>query len=168
MKTNASLLLAGALLLLGSCHAQNDKNNDPAPANKSLAIHNDSTRRPDVRYKVNKQLDAKGNVIRYDSTYSYVYSGPVNGQLNTINDSLFGQLNSFFGIQYPGFFNGGSNNLFYQDSLFKPDFFNDDHFLKGLELQRQYFEQLYKQMESMKSGQWREPYPKGYPKKNEI
>ena len=42
--------------------------------------------KPDVKIKVNKEFDNKGNVTRYDSTYSYSWSG--NGQPPADADSI--------------------------------------------------------------------------------
>lgn len=60
--------------------------------------------KPDVKIKVNKQFDDKGNVTRYDSTYSYSWSG--NGQMPTDVDSILRGFNKNF------FFRSNSDSLF--------------------------------------------------------
>ncbi|HNV95003.1 MAG TPA: hypothetical protein PKG63_00910 [Bacteroidales bacterium] len=63
------------LLMLTSCSFA-QKQDDPSPKNQ-----------PNVHIDVKRQLDENGNVIRYDSTYSWSWS---NADGN-INDSLFSQ-----------------------------------------------------------------------------
>lgn len=46
---------------------------------------------PDVRVKVQKEYDDKGNILRYDSSYSYSWSG--DGQLPADLDSILKQFN---------------------------------------------------------------------------
>jgi hypothetical protein len=59
----------------------------------------DSAPRPDIRYKVDKRYDSKGNVIRYDSTYTWSYSSDGN----TMSDSIAGRLFRFEDSVFPFF-----------------------------------------------------------------
>ena len=73
MKT---IVMALAVVLsLSSCNAQEKEQMD-----KSL-ISKTENEKPDPRgtWKVNKTLDENGNLIRYDSTYTYSY-GTIDGQ----------------------------------------------------------------------------------------
>ena len=91
--------------------------------------------KPDVKYKVNKEYDDKGNVIRYDSTYSYSWSE--NGQNPQNIDSLLKNFNQQF------FFSFGNDSTFdhmksmwpfSSDSIFShfPNFDNQfDEFFNG-------------------------------------
>lgn len=58
-----------------------------------------SKAQPDVRVKVQKEYDDQGNITRYDSTYSYSWSG--DGETPCDIDSLFKGFNRGFGFS-PG------------------------------------------------------------------
>jgi hypothetical protein len=78
--------------------------------------------KPKINIKVNKQYDDKGNVIGYDSTYSYSYSDSLNKLKH--DTSIFHS----FGFPH-GQFPGNFNNQFNPDSLLKNDpFFNGSGF----------------------------------------
>ena len=51
-----------SLLLLSGCYGQTEKNKE---------TFKKDTIRPKVDYKVNKEYDEKGNLIKNDSTYTY-------------------------------------------------------------------------------------------------
>lgn len=89
MKTKSFLtvLMLLALSVAGS-YAQNGK--------KELKAQPDSVSvtKPQTNIKVNKEFDKDGNLIRYDSTYSYYYSG--DGSDFIINDSILGDFKSYF------------------------------------------------------------------------
>lgn len=82
---------------------------------------------PEERYDVHTEVDENGNIIRYDSTYSYSYSGP-GEEINI--DSLLKNMPHNFSFDF-------DDDLFFHDSF--PDFsrhfdhdfnfyFNDEYF----------------------------------------
>ena len=76
--------------------------------------------KPEVKIKVNKELDNNGNIIRYDSTYSWSWSseGYTQKYQGNFNDSLE---TDFFRPFEKKFFSGDNNfdRLgFFSDSLF--------------------------------------------------
>jgi len=86
------------------------------------------TTEPDVDISVNKEYDENGNIIRYDSTYSYSYSGGSYAEFDSIMKSMMpGQLHGFndpffsddFMSGFPSPFGGDPffNNFFLTDSL---------------------------------------------------
>ncbi len=90
--------------------------------------------KPDVRYKVDKEYDPQGNLIRYDSAYSYSYNG------SAINDSMF----NLFKMDFPDPFNGrfferpitglNPDTLFFdRPQNFDPFLNHDQHFRRMLE-----------------------------------
>lgn len=116
------------MLLLFSCSAQeNPKDKD------SKAIV------PKENVQVNKEYDEFGNLIKFDSIYSYSYSS--NGK---INDSLFLKIqeqfskNRFFSDTF-------KNDFFAQDSTF----FQNDFFSKGFMNHNQQINQMMKRMDSL-------------------
>ena len=86
--------------------AQESKGNKPA--------------KPDVKIKVNKEYDEKGNVTRYDSTYSYSWSG--NGQFPSNIDSVFRGFNH--GFEFGGNIDSMLNHMGFNWSLNGRDFFD--------------------------------------------
>lgn len=93
---------------------------------------------PHKQIKVQKETDENGNIIRYDSTWFYSYSGS-GDEINL--DSLFGNFNRNFSLDfdYGIFFNnpfpGIQGHLFPQSNLFfDGNFFNTDSLLKEQEL----------------------------------
>jgi len=121
----------------------------------------DSTLNPKVDVKVNKKFDEKGNLIQYDSTYSYFYSSPGFKENGMNRDSVFNDFKMRFQNDYRGLLDDNINSTFFTDSLFKYDFFNDDYFSKRFELNRERFEDAFRQLDSVKSEMLKRSYPKG-------
>lgn len=166
MKTKAFLLLLLPMIAISGCNGQTKK--DQSLLKEGELITDDSLNKPQVKVNVNKQYDDKGNVIRFDSTYSYFYSFPSGKSMNLDNDSVYSHFRSYFHKTYPDFLNPQFDNIFYNDSLFKYDFFNNDYFLKRFELNRKMFDNMYKQMDSLKWDFLQHNYPNGYSKKKTI
>ena len=143
MKT-ISVVLMGTLLLInmGSCNGQSKKNSDPTfEDNLSLV---DTLHKPKIKVKVNKEFDSNGNLMRYDSTYSYVYKG---GNI-AIHDSLF-PFNSFFDMHSKDLFND-KIDFFMNDSILYKNFFEDSFFKKQNELNKLLFDGFYPKIDSLK------------------
>ena len=83
---------------------------------------------PKGSWKVDKEFDENGNLIRYDSIYSWSSNGNFNNFSSLDKDSLIQSFKSRFFSNYSGFENQGFDNVFSQDSLFSKHFFNDDFF----------------------------------------
>ena len=118
------------------------------------------TTQPKINIQVNKKYDAKGNLVQYDSTYSYVYSR--EGKMQRINaDSLY---NRFYSVLRPKIDDIISNNMkhiFFNDTLYKYDFYNSDYFGKRFELNETRFRDLFRQMDSVKAYMLLHEYPDG-------
>lgn len=74
--------------------------------------------KPEIRWDVNREFDENGNILRYDSTYTYYWKSPGMDDFNY--DSLFFNFPSFF-------WKGPYGNHFDFDSLFSEyhEFFPD-------------------------------------------
>lgn len=155
------------LVFLG-CNGQTKKENESLLSfrNKDTETIEDTLNKPKVSVKVNKQYDDKGNLIKYDSTYSYIYSTPGGRKLQLPNDTLYNRFRSYFDGKYPDFFSPQFDDIFLNDSLFKYDFFNKDYFMQRFKLNRQMFERMYRQMDSLKGDFMERNYPDGYQQKN--
>jgi hypothetical protein len=166
MKTLKLMLLSFLFVVFFGCNAQTQKGSaQQGDKNSSKAAVNDSLNKPRIDVKVNKQYDDKGHIIKFDSTYSYYYSSP-KGSSRLANDSVFSSFRSFFEKSYPNLMDRNSNSIFFNDSLFKYDFFNDDYFQKRFELNQKMFGNMYRQMDSIKRDYLYRNYPNGYQKKN--
>lgn len=124
--------------------------------------------KPEIKVYVNKQRDSKGNIIKYDSTYSYFYSVPSGRTTDIENDTIYKQFKSFLNKSYPNFLIPQQERIFNSDSLFKYDFFNDDYFQKRYEMNQRLFENMFKQMDSIKSNYLFKNYPNGQQRKKTI
>ena len=134
----------GIVLLLLICSCSSEKINGQQEIKDSL-----TTNEPQTKIIVNKEYDENGNLIKFDSTYSYYYS-------NIENDSTFGDssyslfqedfFNSFPSIQKPFL-----NDMFFEDSLLTYDFYKDDFFSNRFRFNRQRFDKLFEEMDSLKN-----------------
>jgi hypothetical protein len=143
--------------LVGGCNGQKNQNEKSA---KQLAL-TDTTYRPKVDVRVNKKYDDKGNLIQYDSTYSYYYSSPGMFENSISSDSLFSNFKIQMRNDYKGLLDDNMNSIFFNDSLFKYDFYNNDYFSKRFKLNMLKFENMFREMDSLKMDRFREAYPSG-------
>jgi len=99
--------------------------------------------------KVVLKYDENGNLIRYDSSYSYYYSNIENDTL--LRDSIFDQFRFHFNQKY--FFSEEPffNDLFFQDSLLKFDFYKNDFFSNRFRSNMEHIDRLFNEMDSIKN-----------------
>ncbi|RMG76942.1 MAG: hypothetical protein D6707_11720 [Bacteroidetes bacterium] len=109
---------------------------------------NAQQKEPDIRINVNKKYDENGNLIEYDSTYTYFYSNANVSE--TEIDSIMQQFMNYFNFTYPSIIQNHFNTLFFNDSLMN-DFFYDDFFEQRFLLNDQYFRQMMQEMDSIKN-----------------
>jgi hypothetical protein len=146
--------------LMGACSEKKAK----SETQLAQLITPDTTLKPKADIRVNKKFDDKGNLIQYDSTYSYFYSSP--GFKNSISsDSVFGNFKLPLRNDYKDLLDENMNSLFFNESLFKYDFYNNDYFLKRYELNMQQFENMFRHMDSIKTDMFYRRYPEGTIKK---
>lgn len=130
------------LLLIAGCTTE--KINGQQKNEDSLIVN-----KPQTKIIVNKEYDEFGNLVKFDSSYSYFYSNMGND--STFSDSSFSRFqekffNSFPNIQKPFF-----NDMFFEDSLLNYDFYKDDFFSKRFRLNRQQFDGMFEKMDSIKN-----------------
>ena len=161
MKTLAIILFS--LLIIGC---------DNPAAQKTAKRHDkqttDSTRdavNPKTSVTVNKKYDDKGNLLRYDSTYSYYYKSP-GGTRSIGADTLYSHFRKYYNLNYDSLFNQRFGDIFFNDTLYKYDFMEPDYFSKRFELNESYMRNLLRQMDSIKTGFLNRDYPQGQIKKN--
>lgn len=117
MKTHVLLFAMGLLSI--SCNSQiNDTKDRPIEA-----IKNNIVKEPKGEWKVDKEFDEKGNLIRYDSIYSWSSQDNYNNLPLPQRDSLIQSFKSRFFTDFSEFENQGL-----KDSLVSKHFFNNNFF----------------------------------------
>jgi len=122
MKKYVLLFMIG--LLSVSCNGQ--KNDTKSAETKE--IEGKIVEQPKGSWRVDKEFDDNGNLIRYDSIYSWSSNGNLENLSNVDKDSLLQSFKSRFFTDFSGFENQGFEDIFSKDSLFSKRFFNDDFF----------------------------------------
>ena len=122
MKKYISLVMIGLLSL--SCYSQNNDIKNTESKDRDEKIIKD----PNATWKVDKEFDENGNLIRYDSIYSWSSDDKYNNLSLSARDSLIQSFKSRFFTDFSGFENQGFEDIFSKDSLFSNHFFNDDFF----------------------------------------
>jgi len=120
----------------------------------------DSTVNPKVDVKVNKKFDEKGNLVQYDSTYSYFYSSPGFEKNGMSSDGVIDDLEMRLHHDFKGLLDDNLTSGILTDSLLK-DFYNDDYFSKRFKFNRERLDNALRQMESIKSDLLKQPDPRG-------
>lgn len=83
---------------------------------------------PKGSWKVDKEFDDDGNLIRYDSIYSWSSNGKLDNLSTVDKDSLLQSFKLRFFKNFSDFENNGFDDVFSKDSLFSKHYFNDDFF----------------------------------------
>ncbi|MDV7187088.1 hypothetical protein R3X25_07325 [Lutibacter sp. TH_r2] len=122
MKKYILLFMVG--LLSVSCSGQNKEARKIAPKESEETI----AEQPRGTWKVDKEFDENGNLIRYDSIYSWSSNNKFDNFSNLDKDSLMQSFKSRFFTGFSQFENQGFEDIFSQDSLFSNHYFNDDFF----------------------------------------
>lgn len=141
------------LLIITTSNAQNKKSDKP----KEYRLEKQSAKNPNVNIAVNKKYDSKGNLIQFDSTYTYFRSPLGKDSAKVALDSVFNKFKLFYRENFPGIVDESFSTLFLRDSLFKYDFLNDDFFRKRVELNTQIMNEMFREMDSLKNNFLKEP-----------
>ncbi|MCM4166329.1 hypothetical protein KCTC52924_03260 [Arenibacter antarcticus] len=138
-------ILSLAAFLTTSCKGQENKKDD--------IQHLDSTEllveQPKGRWKVDKKFDKQGNLIQYDSIYSWSSYGDLNSRIKQNPDSLLQSFRSKFYRNFSDIDTPRFGDLFAKDSLFAQQFFDDDFFNSQFGKDFMDIDKIREQMESM-------------------
>tara|TARA_R110001632_G_scaffold84909_2_gene186896 strand:+ start:1062 stop:1550 length:489 start_codon:yes stop_codon:yes gene_type:complete len=118
------LAIAVTLIISVGCHGQENDSKNLEKKEKVTAM----AEVPKGSWKVDKEFDEHGNLIRYDSIYSWSSADQLNDLSTTDRDSLMQSFKSRFFTNFSDFENQGFEGMFTPDSLFSKRFFNDDFF----------------------------------------
>jgi hypothetical protein len=155
MKTKWVTMFITVSLVFSSCNGQGVKKDK----NKSIT---DSTLIQAIQPKediiVNKEYDKNGNLIRYDSTYTYYYSNIDGNKAEA--DSIFYKFRKMFDNLYPFSKNSYFDDLFFEDSLLRYDFYKKDFFRERFRQNWQRMDRLFWEMDSIRNKFFMEQFPK--------
>ena len=142
MKKIAILSMVAILNL--SCNAQENK--------KEATLQKDSIAQvepPKGTWKVDKEFDENGNLIRYDSIYSWSSTDNLGELAQRNPDSLLQSFRSKFYRNFSHIDNQRFGDLFSDDSLFTKKFFDNDFFDSDFGEDFMDIDRIRKRMETM-------------------
>ena len=155
MKTKWIIMFIAVSSVFWGCNGQEVKKDKTKKLNDSILV---AANQPKEDIKVNKEYDKDGNLIRYDSTYTYYYSN-IEGNKTTA-DSIFNHFQTMFEQNYPFSVKPYFHHLFFQDSMLQYDFYKNDFFYKRFIKNRQQMDKLFREMDSVKNKFFMEQFPK--------
>jgi len=154
------VLLTFLGLSLMSCNAQNKEPKiEPSDTPQAL-VEKDSEEIPKGTWKVTKELDENGNVIKYDSIYSYSY-GNANGQEMKIEDvdSLIQSFRAYSKDRISPSWDHSLLDPFWEDSRIEERFFNEEFFQDRWKSDFESIQNRMKQMDSLRAQFFHDYYP---------
>lgn len=114
---------------------------------------------PNESWTVHKEMDENGNIIRYDSTYTWSYSN-INGDSLTVDaDSLMQSFQRYFDDRMPSLFGDNFMKPLLNDSLLPNDFFSDDFFQHRFEDDFFDVERMFERMDSIRNQFFKDRFP---------
>lgn len=134
------LLFIILLFLTTSCNAQNKIDRK---------TEHENTIEPKENIIVNKEYDENGNLIRFDSTYSYFYSNLDSN--STLEGNAFKYFQEDFFNSFPNIQKPLLDDMFFEDSLLTYDFYKNDFFSKRFEMNWEKYNDIFKEMDSIKN-----------------
>ena len=105
--------------------------------------------KPQSHIKVNKEYDQNGNIIGYDSTYTYSYSNA--GKYGQVADSIFNNFRSSFNRKFSFSDEPFFKDYFLNDSTLMHDFNQKDYFLKLFKDNMDKMDSLFLKMDMFKN-----------------
>lgn len=122
MRKFGTLLLVA--LLATACNAQEGKNKELSENDKGKK----DVESPEGTWKVDKEFDENGNLVRYDSIYSWSSGADLAHLGNLDRDSLLESFQARIHKNFSGIDPAQFQDFFQDDSLFTKRFIDDDFF----------------------------------------
>ncbi len=114
---------------------------------------------PKESWTVKKELDENGNLIGYDSTYTWSYSTQ-NGDTLSLNvDSVMRSIKSYFSKTMPPVWDQSLMNPMLNDSLLRRDLFSDDYFYKRWKDDFFDMDKMFDRMDSVRNQFFKQNFP---------
>lgn len=114
---------------------------------------------PKGQWEVHKEYDDLGNLIKYDSIYSYDYSNTKDDSIKINLDSIIDSFRGYFEDKVPFDWKRDFSYFPKTDSLFMKDFFKEDYFYKNWERHHSDIEDMIKKMDSVRNAFLRKHHP---------
>jgi hypothetical protein len=141
-------------LFIGCNSQEKNKQETQEPEKKELA-----TIEPKEKWDVKKEYDEFGNLIKYDSIYSYSYSNIEGDSIKVNLDSIMNSFRGYFKENSPFNWNERFSYFPQNDSLFMNDFFQDDYFFNQWNRQPLDISRMMRQMDSTRNSFLKKFYP---------
>ena len=143
-----------ALFFIG-CNSQDKEKQKAKESDKK----EEQTVKPKETWDVKKEYDEFGNLIKYDSIYSYSYSNIKGDSLKVNLDSIMDSFRGYFDKNSP--FRRQDNFSFFpeNDSLFMNDFFKEDYFFENWKNQHSELDKMIKRMDSSRNAFLKQFHP---------
>ena len=114
---------------------------------------------PKEKWDVHKEYDKFGNLIKYDSIYSWSYSNVKGDSLQVNLDSIMNSFQGYFDKNVPFKWNEDFSFFPKKDSLFMSNFFKDDYFFRKWQTQHSELEKMIKRMDAERNAFLKKFYP---------
>lgn len=143
-------------LFTSGCNAQDKKLSGEDLSKKD---RKEMANQPDISWDVHKQFDEHGNVIGYDSTYTWSYTNIEGDSVRVNTDSLMNSFNLYFKDNLPYIWDRNFTQPLWADSLFNRDFMDESYFHNRWK--KQYFDMdnMFREMDSIRMQFFNERYP---------
>jgi len=138
-------IVSMAALLATGCSAQ-DKNKPELAQND----HKPLKEEPKGTWKVDKELDENGNIIKYDSIYSWSSNDSLQNLTDKDMDSIMHHFGTTFGERFGDLSGQDFAGFFDRDSLFTKEFFGEDFMNSDFGQRFSNIDDIREQMEMMR------------------
>ena len=151
-------MLALGLSLTG-CNAQETNNQNQQLEGANSEVKKERSEPPRGNWKVTREVDEQGNVVKYDSIYSYSYSTLDGKEVNIEDvDSVMQSFQNYFQKSIPSW-NQKMWNPFLGDSTFDEKFFYEDYYQNRWRADFQDMNKRMQQMDSLRDVFFDDFYP---------
>ena len=139
------LILLLVLNIVG-CNSQEKETKQATDDKKDTTIV-----KPKETWDVKKEYDEFGNLIKYDSTYSWSYSNVKGDSIQVNLDSIMDSFKGYFDKNIPFKWQHDFSYFPENDSLFMNDFFKEDYFFETWQNQYSELGKMIKRMDSSRN-----------------
>lgn len=138
-------ILSLAVILNISCNAQENEKEEKSQKEQDNQLNDSAV--PRGTWKVDKEFDENGNLIKYDSIYSWSSEDDLNRLSSLDRDSTLQSIQSRFYRNLSRLGNQRFDDIFSPDSLFLDRFFDDEFFTSQFGKDFMDVDKMYKRME---------------------
>ncbi len=142
-------------LFTSGCHAQNENKKDT----EQSGVKKEQQNIPNENWTVDKKYDENGNLIGYDSTYTWSYNTATGDSLNVNVDSLMQSIDSYFGENMPSVWDRSFMGPMFNDSLLARDLFSEKYFEDRWKDDFFDMEEMFQHMDSIRNRFMKENFP---------